>query len=371
MTHINDSHTELVRVQDVYKYYTISNKKVLKAVDGISLSIQSGEVLGVVGESGCGKSTLGKLLSRIEPITSGEVWFNGTCISASSDTAHKAKRKKDPLSTTEKKAFCKAVQVVFQDPYSALNPRDTVGTTLRRALQAHNLYQGQEDKRISTLLDMVGLPQDSIDRYPHEFSGGQRQRICIARALAVEPQFLICDEPISALDVSVQAQIVNLMVSLKEQFGLTMLFISHDLSVVKYICDRVVVMYLGVIVEIADSEELYANPQHYYTRALLSAVPQADPKQERQRQRIILKGDIPAPVNPPAGCPFVSRCPFAQDLCRTQRPTLTELAPGHFVACHYLDRINEAMQHTTYRTTQSNSANTVQPDQQKQGALLC
>lgn len=336
-----DDARPLVHIENACKYYKIDAKKTLKAVDGVTLDIMPGEAVGLVGESGCGKSTLGKIVSRIEPVTAGTVSFDGKTVNADA-----AGKRRDVLSQEERKQFCKAVQVVFQDPYSSLNPRQQIGKALERALAAQNLYPKSRDKRVDELLEMVDLPLDSKGRYPHEFSGGQRQRVCIARALAVEPRFLICDEPISALDVSIQAQIVNLLVDMKQRFGLTMLFISHDLSVVKYICDRVVVMYLGRIVETAPSEELYGNPFHYYTRALLSAILEADPDAQAQSNRIILEGDIPTPVNPAPGCALAGRCPFADDMCTRIRPELTDIGNGHSVACHHIDKVASAFRKT-------------------------
>lgn len=328
----------LVQLDDICKYFKLEKKKDLKALDHISLSVYKGEILGVVGESGCGKSTLGKVISRIETPTEGYVYYNGekrnAPVSGAMNSEHKLTKKKE-------KEYCKNVQVVFQDPYSSLNPRHTAGYSVERGLKIHGLYKGKEKERLAQLLAMVGLPEETADRYPHEFSGGQRQRICIARALSVEPEFLICDEPISALDVSIQSQIINLLISMKEAFGLTMLFISHDLSVVKYICDRVVVMYLGTVVEVAESEEIYEHPLHYYTKALLSAVPIADPEVEKERKRILLKGDIPSPVDAPKGCTFCSRCPYSDETCHNERPHLKEYRPGHQVACHHVGRIGK------------------------------
>lgn len=328
----------LVKLEDICKYFKLDKKRTLKALDHIDLEIYKGEILGVVGESGCGKSTLGKVISRIEAPTQGYVYY-------------KEKKRNAPitgfinsdhiLTKSQIKEYCKNVQVVFQDPYSSLNPRHTAGDTIERGLRVHNLYKGKEKEQLAKLLAMVGLPEDTVDRYPHEFSGGQRQRICIARALSTEPEFLICDEPISALDVSIQSQIINLLISMKEALGLTMMFISHDLSVVKYICDRVVVMYLGTVVEVADSEEIYSNPSHYYTKALLSAVPIADPEIEKERQRILLKGDIPSPVDAPEGCTFCSRCPYSDQQCREDRPVLKTIKKGHQVACHHLEQMTE------------------------------
>lgn len=321
----------LLEVNGVSKYFELPNNKVLKAVDNVSLKIEKGEIVGIVGESGCGKSTFGKLISRTYKPTKGKIYYKGKLKNLPNDPYMK---NQEMLNTKEVKEYCKNVQVVFQDPYSSLNPRQTAGDAIGRGLKVHGLYKGKVKQRVAELLNIVGLSEDARDRFPHEFSGGQRQRICIARALAIEPELLICDEPISALDVSIQSQIINLLKNLKETLELTMIFISHDLSVVKYICDKVVVMYLGTVMEMADSNEIYNNPLHYYTKALLSAVPFADPCIEKNRQRILLTGDIPSPVDAPSGCTFSSRCPDCDDICIKERPELKMVEDGHYVACH-------------------------------------
>ncbi|GAA3891182.1 ATP-binding cassette domain-containing protein [Saccharothrix violaceirubra] len=298
------------------------------AVDGVDLSIRRGETYGLVGESGCGKSTLGRAILRLTEPTGGEVVFDGTDLSS---------LRGEPLRTMRRR-----LQMVFQDPMSSLDPRQSVESILVEGLRAHGLDKGREStaKRLRELLAAVGLPTTSLRKYPHEFSGGQRQRIGIARALAVEPDLIIADEPVSALDVSVQAQVVNLLEDLQEQFGLTYLVIAHDLAVVRHISDRVGVMYLGGLVEEATSDGLYAEPLHPYTRALLSAIPVPDPEVEDRRERILLTGDLPSPANPPSGCRFHTRCPWRQATkCDTERPVLREVLPGHRVACHWAEGI--------------------------------
>ncbi|HUC94157.1 MAG TPA: oligopeptide/dipeptide ABC transporter ATP-binding protein [Paenibacillus sp.] len=297
--------------------------RTLKAVSDVSFSIRQGETLGVVGESGCGKSTVGRTLLRLYEPTAGEAYFNGTDIYK--------------LSPGKLKNLRRDMQMIFQDPYASLNPRMTVMDIIGEALDIHRLAAGRAARkaRVGELLQLVGLNADHANRYPHEFSGGQRQRIGIARALAVNPKFMICDEPISALDVSIQAQIVNLLKELQREMGLTYLFIAHDLSMVKYISDRVAVMYLGKLVELADSDLVYTGPLHPYTRALLSAVPIPDPNAEARKKRIVIKGDLPSAINPPSGCPFRTRCPLARGICAEEMPPLAEHRPGHFAACHF------------------------------------
>jgi oligopeptide transport system ATP-binding protein len=310
----------VIEAKNLKKHFRLTGGAVLKAVDGVSFSIEKGRTLGLVGESGCGKSTTGRaILSMFEP-TSGEVWFEGK------NTAS--------MTASEKRRFTRYGQMIFQDPYSSLNPRMTVSDIVGEGIDIHGLYRGRERAdRIRELLSLVGLAHEHASRFPHEFSGGQRQRIGIARSLAVEPSFVVCDEPISALDVSIQAQIVNLLMSLQNRLNLTYLFISHDLSMVKYICERVAVMYLGVIVESAPSDRLYDGPRHPYTKALLSAIPIADPARERERERILLEGDVPSPIDPPPGCRFAGRCPQARTECREASPELSEVSDGHYVAC--------------------------------------
>ncbi len=316
-----DERKTLIEVRNLKKYFNVGRGATLKAVDGISFSIKEGETLGLVGESGCGKSTAGRTIVGLYDITDGEIIFDGMDIGR--------------LSRTEKKQFTRSAQMIFQDPYASLNPRMTVTDIIGEGIDIHGLHKGQErQKRIYDLLELVGLRREHANRYPHEFSGGQRQRIGIARALAVEPKFIVCDEPISALDVSIQAQVVNLLEDLQTEFGLTYLFIAHDLSMVKHISDRIAVMYLGAIVELADSKELYERPLHPYTQALLSAVPIPDPDVEKGRKRIMLEGDVPSPINPSPGCKFQGRCRMVQDICRQNAPELKEVYPGHFVACY-------------------------------------
>lgn len=292
----------------------------VQAIQGVSFSIKRGETLGLVGESGCGKSTLGRCILRLIEPTSGEVHFNGqNVLGFGADELRRIRRK---------------MQIIFQDPFASLNPRMTVGNIIAEPIKIHGLAKGADvQKRVSKLLDLCGLRAEAVNRYPHEFSGGQRQRICIARALAVEPEFIVCDEPVSALDVSIQAQIINLLQDLQRELKLTYLFIAHDLKVVEHISTRVAVMYLGKIVEIAKSEDLYRDPKHPYTRALFSAIPMPEPNSKRQR--ILLQGDVPSPINVPSGCPFHPRCPMMRENCKTDVPRLEEKVAGHFAACHY------------------------------------
>lgn len=316
----------LVEVRNLKKFFTVSKgtfsqtEHVLKAVDNVSFAMDRGETLGLVGESGCGKTTVGRTIIRLYDATAGKVMFDGIDIFQLPE--------KEMLPIRHK------MQMIFQDPYSSLNPRMTVGEIIGEPLEVHKIAAGKAAKeRIHELLDMVGLCKEHSGRFPHEFSGGQRQRIGIARALAVEPDFIICDEPISALDVSIQAQVINLMENLQEKMGLTYLFIAHDISMVRHTSNRIAVMYLGHLVELAESWELYKNPLHPYTQALLSAVPIADPVAEASRRRIVLQGDVPSPVDPPPGCRFRTRCQIARPQCATEEPEMREVAPGHFAAC--------------------------------------
>src|SRR5579885_71080 len=319
----------LVNVSDLRVYFPVTaglifQRKVadVKAVDGVSFAIKKGETLGLVGESGCGKSTTGRAILQLYRPTSGTVNFDGVDLTK--------------MKGSELRRFRRRMQMIFQDPYASLNPRMSVGSIIAEPLAIHNLAKGKARKeRVKELLSVVGLNPYYANRYPHEFSGGQRQRIGIARALAVEPDFIVCDEPVSALDVSIQAQIINLLEDLQERFGLTYLFIAHDLSVVRHISDRVAVMYLGRVVEVAERNQLYEQPLHPYTQALLSAIPVPNPEVEAQRQRIILEGDVPSPVNPPRGCPFHPRCWKAQQQCRVSVPPLERKEGSHMAACFF------------------------------------
>lgn len=318
----------LLRVKDLKKHFFMGKNEILKAVDGISFDIYKGETFGLVGESGCGKSTAGRTMIGLYDRTDGEVIFNGKDVHS--------------LSEKERFQFYRQMQMIFQDPYASLNPRSTVKEIISEPMEVHGLFPDKKErqKRVYQLLEDVGLNRDHANRYPHEFSGGQRQRIGIARALALDPDFIIADEPISALDVSVQAQVVNLLKRLQKEKGLTYLFIAHDLSMVKQISNRIGVMYLGHIVELTASNQLYKNPLHPYTQALLSAIPIPDPDIEDNRERIILKGDLPSPMNPPSGCVFRTRCSHAMEICAQKKPVWQEIDTDHFVACHlYNDHV--------------------------------
>jgi oligopeptide transport system ATP-binding protein len=318
----------LVRVENLVKHFPITRGIVfqrqvgaVRAVDDISFTIRRGETLGLVGESGCGKSTTGRTIIQLYQPTSGKVFYDGKDLTDASNE--------------EIRRYRRDMQIIFQDPYASLNPRMTVGGIVAEPLEVHRIGTRKERReRVENLLELVGLNPYFINRYPHEFSGGQRQRIGVARALALQPEFIVCDEPIAALDVSIQAQVVNLLEELQDRMGLTYLFIAHDLSMVRHIADRTAVMYLGKIVELADRDELYGHPQHPYAKALLSAVPIPNPAKERERRRIILEGDVPSPANPPSGCNFHPRCPIAEEICQQEDPEWREISDDHWVACH-------------------------------------
>ena len=322
----------LLHVEHLVKHFPIKKGIIFQraagavhAVDDVTFDIYSGETLGLVGESGCGKSTTGRTILQLYRPTSGEVIFEGENLAALKGEKLRRKRRD--------------IQMIFQDPYASLNPRMTVGRIIGEPMEIHGTYRGAaRERRVAELLSLVGLNPAFVNRYPHEFSGGQRQRIGVARALALEPKLIVCDEPISALDVSIQAQVVNLLEDLQKELNLTYLFIAHDLSMVRHISDRIAVMYLGIIVELADRNTLYNNPTHPYSQALLSAVPFPDPFVEETRERIILEGDVPSPINPPSGCRFRTRCRYAEEICAAERPALSEVASGHYCACHFRDR---------------------------------
>jgi oligopeptide/dipeptide ABC transporter ATP-binding protein len=326
--------TPLIKIKHLKKYYP-KEKKVVHSIDNLSLDIYAGETLGLVGESGCGKSTVAKCILGLTQPTSGSIEYDGMPLSE--------------MKGKDLKRFRRETAMIFQDPYASLNPRMTAGDIIAEPLEIHGL---PKEKRVDELLDLVGLPRSSQVRFPHEFSGGQKQRIGIARALATSPKLIICDEPISALDVSVQAQIINLLNQLQKEMGLTYLFIAHDLRIVKYLSDRVAVMYLGQIMEIAPAEKLYRSPLHPYTQALLSAIPIPDPQVERNRPRLVLRGEVPSPLDPPKGCPFATRCPHATPTCHHVRPNLKEITPKHFAACHLLGEINETREDPAHGTVQ-------------------
>lgn len=351
-----DEKKVLVEVQHLQQYFPAGgygkNKKYVQAVDDVSFYIHKGETLGIVGESGCGKTTVGRTLLRLyEPtdgriIYDGEVVFDsGKCPLMNADGTPVLDEKGNPVygkkTAVDMLPFRRKMQMVFQDPYASLDPRMTIGDIVGESIDIHNLAANNKERhdRIISLLETVGLNSEHANRFPHEFSGGQRQRVGIARALAVDPEFIVCDEPVSALDVSIQAQVVNMFEDLQKQRELTYLFIAHDLSVVKHISNRIGVMYLGKMVELADSYELIFHSIHPYTRSLISAIPEADPKLARESHRIILQGDVPSPLNPPSGCRFRTRCPYADEQCACEVPKFKEIGPGHWAACHHLDRV--------------------------------
>ena len=324
-----------IEVEHLRQYFPAGgfgkNKKFIQAVDDVSFFINKGETLGLVGESGCGKTTTGRTMLRLYEPTGGKFTFGDEVVF---DVENKKYADMLPLR--------KRMQIVFQDPYASLDPRMTVGDIVGEAIDVHKLAANKQERyeKIIHMLERVGLNSEHANRYPHEFSGGQRQRVGIARALAVDPEFIVCDEPISALDVSIQAQVINMFEDLQEQMGLTYLFIAHDLSAVKHISNRIGVMYLGTMVELADSYELIEHPLHPYTKSLISAIPIADPKQARENKRIVLEGDVPSPLNPPSGCRFRTRCPYADERCATEKPKWEEIHAGHFAACHHIDKCN-------------------------------
>lgn len=318
----------LLQVENLKKYFPVSQGFLrrsggsVRALDGVSLSVQTGETLGVVGESGCGKSTMGRSILRLIEPTAGKVTFEGRNILS--------------LTKAQMRDLRREMQIVFQDPYASLNPRYTISETLSEPLEIHNLYaSGQRKQRVQAILERVGLDPSYASRFPHEFSGGQRQRIGIARALILNPKLMILDEPVAALDVSIQSQVINLLEDLQQEFKLTYVFVAHDLSVVKHISNRILVLYLGKMAELASSHDLFVEPLHPYTKALLSAVPVPNPR--AKRERIVLRGDLPSPANPPSGCVFHTRCPLAQDTCKSEVPAWREARPGHYVACHFVD----------------------------------
>lgn len=320
-----DQNNYIFEVEDLCKFFPAGKKQVVKAVEGINLKIRKGETVGLVGESGCGKTTCGRTIIKLYEPTRGKILFEGRDIS----NLHG----KDLLS------FKKDVQVIFQDPYASLDPRMTIGEIISEGMNVHlKLSEKEKEARVADLLNKVGLNGEYANRFAHELSGGQRQRVGIARALAIEPKFIMCDEPISALDVSIQAQVVNLLIKLQKEMGLTYLFISHDLSMVKHISDRVGVMYLGSFVELASNEALYSAPKHPYTQALISAIPEADPDYESTKERTKLEGEVPSPLNPPSGCKFRTRCKYATERCAAEVPEFREVEPDHFVACHLFDK---------------------------------
>lgn len=323
---------KLLEVKNLVKHFPLRSgvfskvRSYVRAVDGISFDIDEGETLGIVGESGCGKSTAGRAILRLIEPTAGEVFYEGTNILK--------------IDREEMRKLRREMQIIFQDPYASLNPRMTVGSIVGEPLAIHRIAKGKERKdQVALILERVGLRTEHIRRYPHEFSGGQRQRIGIARALALNPRLIIADEPVSALDVSIQAQVINLLQDLQKEFDIAYMVISHDLSVIQHICDRIAVMYLGEIVEIANADELVMSPRHPYTEALLSAVPVPDPVALKSKDRIILRGDVPSPVNPPPGCRFHTRCPYKEDVCTTDTPPLQLISNGHLTACHFADKI--------------------------------
>lgn len=320
---------KLLEIENLKQYFPVAEgffkKNYVKAVDDVSFTINKGETLGLVGESGCGKTTTGRTILRLYEPTEGKIIYNG-----------------EDITHVNMLPYRRKMQIVFQDPYASLNPRMKVGDIVGEPIDIHKLASSKKDRddKIVQMLERVGLNSEHANRYPHEFSGGQRQRIGIARALAIDPEFIVCDEPVSALDVSIQAQVVNMFEELQEQMGLTYLFIAHDLSIVKHISDRIGVMYLGNLVELADSNEITFHSLHPYTKSLISAIPIADPHTARERKRIVLEGDVPSPLNPPSGCRFRTRCPYATERCSAERPEFKEVESGHFVACHNLDKVN-------------------------------
>lgn len=328
---MSDTGEKLLEIEHLKQYFPAGGGRFVKAVDDVSFFIMKGETLGLVGESGCGKTTTGRSILRLTEPTSGKITYGGEVIFDS-----EKKMKADML------PYRRRMQIVFQDPYASLDPRMTVGDIIGEALDIHRLYADRKERRekILSLLATVGLNSEHANRFPHEFSGGQRQRIGIARALAVKPEFIVCDEPVSALDVSIQAQVVNMFEDLQQQMGLTYLFIAHDLSVVNHISSRIGVMYLGHLVELAEADELIFHSAHPYTRSLISAVPIADPRTARANRRIVLQGDVPSPLNPPSGCPFRTRCPYADGRCAGEKPEFKEIGGGHYAACHHLDKLN-------------------------------